>query len=91
MSNVATSMTTSRPIGTARSFWPSMVALDHRFTRRSLQPRTTMRQPREWHIAAKSATSPANRASSPIGSPLTTAKPSRVRYAMAAVPSALKW
>ena len=38
-----------------------------------------MRQPRVWHIAAKSATSSANRVSSPIGSPLTTAKPIRVR------------
>ena len=31
--------------------------------------------PRVWHIAAKSATSSENWASSPIGSPLTTAKP----------------
>ena len=49
-----------------------------------------MRHPRVWHIAAKSATSWGNWISSPIGSPLTVAKPMRVRYAMAAVPSALK-
>ena len=47
MSNVATSMTTSRPIGTAVSFRPSAAAFDHRFSRRSLQPSTAMRQPRD--------------------------------------------
>ncbi len=41
MSNVATSMTTSRPIGTARSDWPSTAASAHRSSRRWLQPSTT--------------------------------------------------
>ncbi len=79
MSKLLTSTTTSRPIGMGRNVCPRTAESFHNSRRRSLQPTTAMRHPWAWQVTAKSATSSGKWASSPIGSPLTTAIPSRVR------------